>query len=56
LVYFLFPGGFGNARLRHFFLDAGEYRFAGFFFSLLLRRAPMPAVAVHFRAQLAHRA
>jgi hypothetical protein len=47
LVHFLFPGGFGHARLRHFFLDAGECR-AGFFFTLLLRHAPMPWVAVHF--------
>src|SRR6266404_7660957 len=51
LVHFLFPGGFGHARLRHFFLDAGECRFAGFFFTLLLIHAPMPWVAVHFRAQ-----
>src|SRR5258706_16442461 len=50
-VLFLFPGGFGHARLRHFFLDAGECRFAGFFFTLLLRHAPTPWVAVHFCAQ-----
>jgi len=31
-VHFLFSRGFGPARLRHFFLDAGERRFAGFFF------------------------
>ncbi len=51
LVHFLFPGGFGHARLRHFFLDAGECRFAGFFFTLLLRHVPMPWVAVHFRME-----
>src|SRR5258708_37859803 len=42
LVHFLFPGGFGHARLRHFFLDAGECRFAEFFFTLLLIHVPMP--------------
>jgi hypothetical protein len=35
LVHFLFPGGFGHARLRHFFLDVGECRFAGFLLSLI---------------------
>src|SRR5258708_6214271 len=42
LVHFLFPGGFGHARLRHFFLDAGECRFAEFFFTLLLYMHPCP--------------
>src|SRR5713226_2072943 len=41
LVHVLFPGGFDHARLRHFFLDAGEYCFAGFFLSFILRHIPI---------------
>jgi len=36
LVHFLFPGRFGHARFRHFFLDASERRFAGFLLDVLL--------------------
>ena len=40
-VGFLLARGFGHARLRHFFLDAGTRRFAQFFLGFLLHRTPV---------------
>jgi hypothetical protein len=37
-IFLLFARGLCHARLRHFFLDAGACRFAGFVFGFLLHR------------------
>src|SRR6266403_3875809 len=39
--YVPLPCGFGHAGLGHFFPDAGECRFAGFFLSFALRHTSM---------------
>ena len=42
-VRFLLACGFGHARLRHFFLDAGTRHFAQFFLGFLLHRTSVIA-------------
>jgi hypothetical protein len=41
MVGFLFPGGLGKARLRHFFLHTGQCYVGRFFRNLSSPRPPM---------------